>query len=115
MSDTLKRIILGYPCEMCGKTRRGAHTDLMKKDDGTVIWSTASCPECTMGGQVQHYNFVAHMDSEGNCEAVSGKCPTHGEIKRMFTGPQEPVFQKNYLKWMTGGATEAPPKFVKEI
>jgi hypothetical protein len=102
-----KKVSHGYLCEACGKMRTGAHTD-----KGGM--STAGCPSCLADGVSQKYTFVAHVNSYGHVECFSGLCPKHGEIKRMFTGYQEPTFRRNYSRWLTGTAAE-PPRQRKEI
>jgi hypothetical protein len=105
----------GYHCDTCGKTRRGAHTDVLRDADGSVKLSTSECPQCFVDGKSQKYTFEAHVDSYGFCEFITAKCPTHGPIKMLQTAQADPRYQANYFRWRTGGAMTAPPKQFKEV
>lgn len=102
---------LGYLCETCGKTKRGAHSDVLKDEKGESKKSTSICPQCMADGISQHYTFEAQITAHGVCEAIMAKCPKHGYIKALFTGYQEPRYQRNYTRWLTGEAQEAPKPF----
>ncbi len=105
----------GYVCGICGKTKRGAHSCPVPDKDGGVKWSTADCPQCFVDGKNQKYTFEAHTDSYGFCEFITAKCPVHGHIKQLQTAKAEPTYQSNYIRWRTGGATNAPPRILKEV
>jgi hypothetical protein len=107
---------LGYTCQSCGKNRKGAHTDTLKEADGTPKVSTSVCPQCYADGVPdQHYTFQTHVDSYGNIEVISCKCPKHGHIKFLEAGRPEPRYQSNFIRWRTGGQAVAPPKQFREV
>jgi hypothetical protein len=111
----VKKKTRGYLCDTCGKNRAGAHTDVLKDETGARKWSTSVCPECFAGGKQQRYTFEMHMDSIGNHEYITAKCPVHGPIKMLQAPPVDPRFQSNYIRWRTGGAMVAPPKTTKWV
>ena len=101
----------GYSCDTCGKTRKGAHSDTLRNADGSEKLSTSICPECMVDGKSQHYTFEAQITAHGVCEAIMGKCPKHGYIKALYMSRQEPRYQANYSRWLTGEAQAAPKPF----
>lgn len=106
----------GYVCTVCGKNRTGSHSDTLKEADGTVKVSTSVCPQCFVEGTPDgHYSFQAHVNSAGNVDLISCKCPKHGHIKFLEARQPEPKYQSNFFRWRTGGQAVAPPKAVREV
>lgn len=80
-----------------------------------VAKASNPCPICvSLGHKSKPCRFYVHTNAYGVAEMLVFKCPTHGEIKRLYSSRPQPVFQQTYVEALTG-KKQKPPRQRKEI